>query len=69
LEHVDAEGKDAQEFEDAAFLQHVDLHVNAWTLHLGDVARQAMAALSTRAAAAGVGKGRDIEVLAVSRAT
>jgi 1,4-dihydroxy-6-naphthoate synthase len=54
--------KYAQEFDDAVLMQHVDLYVNEWTLDLGDVGRKALAALSTRAALAGVGKGHDIEV-------
>jgi 1,4-dihydroxy-6-naphthoate synthase len=54
--------KYAQEFDDAVLMQHVDLYVNEWTLDLGDVGRKALAALSARAAAAGVGKGHDIEV-------
>ena len=53
----------AQEFDDAVLMQHVDLYVNEWTLDLGDVGRQALATLSARAAAAGVGKGHIIEVL------
>jgi 1,4-dihydroxy-6-naphthoate synthase len=54
--------KYAQEFDDAVLMRHVDLYVNEWTLDLGDVGRQALAVLSTRAAAAGLGKGHDIEV-------
>jgi 1,4-dihydroxy-6-naphthoate synthase len=50
-------------------MRHVHLYVNEWTLDLGGVGRQALAVLSAQAAAAGVGKGHDIEVLAVSRAT
>jgi 1,4-dihydroxy-6-naphthoate synthase len=43
-------------------MQHVDLYVNEWTLDLGDVGCKALAALSTQAAAAGIGTGRPIEI-------
>lgn len=54
----------AQEFDDAVLMRHVDLYVNEWTLDLGDAGRKALAALSTHAAAAGIGKGRPIEIFA-----
>jgi 1,4-dihydroxy-6-naphthoate synthase len=54
----------AQEFDDAVLMQHVDLYVNAWTLDLGDVGRHALAELSARAAAAGIGRGEPLEVFA-----
>lgn len=57
----------AQEFDDVVLMQHVDLYVNAWTLDLGDVGRQALAELSARAAAAGIGRGERLEVFAGSR--
>lgn len=59
----------AQEFEHAVLMQHVDLYVNEWTLDLGDVGRTALAALSTHAAAAGIGNGRPIEVFPAPRAS
>jgi 1,4-dihydroxy-6-naphthoate synthase len=57
----------AQEFDDAVLLQHVDLYVNDWTLDLGDVGRRALAELSARAAAAGIGQGARLEVFSNSR--
>jgi 1,4-dihydroxy-6-naphthoate synthase len=57
----------AQEFEDAVLMQHVDLYVNEWTLDVGDVGRRALAELSSRAAAAGIGEGDRLEVFAGSR--
>ena len=57
----------AQEFEDAVLMQHVDLYVNEWTLDVGDVGRRALAELSSRAGAAGIGLGDRLEVFAGSR--
>ncbi|MFM8633348.1 MAG: 1,4-dihydroxy-6-naphthoate synthase [Planctomycetia bacterium] len=57
----------AQEFDDAVLMQHVDLYVNQWTLDLGDVGRQALADLSARAAAAGIGRGGRLTVFGGSR--
>lgn len=54
----------AQEFSDDVLMQHVDLYVNDWTLDLGDVGRHALATLSNRAAAIGIGTGRPLEVFA-----
>lgn len=54
--------KYAQEFSDEVLMQHVHLYVNEWTLDLGDVGRQALATLSKRAATAGIGSGRPLEV-------
>jgi 1,4-dihydroxy-6-naphthoate synthase len=52
----------AQEFDDRVLMQHVELYVNRWTLDLGDTGRQALAALSSRAAAAGLAAGEPLEV-------
>jgi len=54
----------AQEFDDGVLMQHVELYVNDWTLELGAVGRRALDALSDRAAAAGLGPGRRLEVFA-----
>jgi 1,4-dihydroxy-6-naphthoate synthase len=59
--------KYAQEFDDAVLMQHVDLYVNEWTLDLGSVGRQALVELSTRSAAAGIGRGKRLEVFVGSR--
>ena len=50
----------AQEFDDGVLMQHVDLYVNDWTLDLGDTGRQALAALSARAAGLGVAEPLDV---------
>ena len=52
----------AQEFDDRVLMEHVALYVNEWTLDLGDTGRRALAELSTRAAAAGLGTGGRLEV-------
>lgn len=52
----------AQEFDDRVLMEHVALYVNEWTLDLGDTGRRALAELSTRAAAAGLGAGGRLEV-------
>ena len=39
----------AQEFDDAVLMQHVDLYVNDWTVHLGAVGQSALNELSDRA--------------------
>ena len=39
----------AQEFGDAVLMQHVDLYVNDWTVHLGAVGQAALNELSDRA--------------------
>ena len=39
----------AQEFDDAVLMQHVDLYVNDWTVHLGAVGQAALDELSDRA--------------------
>jgi len=39
----------AQEFEDEVLMQHVDLYVNDWTIHLGTVGQKALNELSDRA--------------------
>ena len=39
----------AQEFDDAVLMQHVDLYVNDWTVHLGAVGQAALNELSDRA--------------------
>ena len=58
--------KYAQEFSDEVLMQHVELYVNDWTLNLGEVGRKALATLSSRAAAVGIGSGHPIEVFAGS---
>jgi len=55
----------AQEFDDRVLRQHVELYVNDWTLDLGAEGRRALEALSARAAAAGLGRGRTLEIAAV----
>jgi len=52
----------AQEFDDRVLMQHVELYVNDWTLDLGDPGRRALAELSARATAAGLGSGDRLEV-------
>jgi 1,4-dihydroxy-6-naphthoate synthase len=52
----------AQEFDDRVLMQHVELYVNDWTLDLGDTGRRALAELSARATAAGLGSGARLEV-------
>ena len=52
----------AQELGDDVLMQHVDLYVNDWTVDLGEGGRQALATLSQRAAAAGIGSGQPLEV-------
>lgn len=54
----------AQEFDDRVLMQHVELYVNDWTLDLGDVGKRALDELSARAAAAGLGHGARLGVLA-----
>lgn len=54
--------KYAQEFDDAVLMRHVDLYVNEWTLDLGDVGRKALAELSARTAAGGIGRVGRLEV-------
>ena len=39
----------AQEFDDAVLMQHVELYVNDWTVHLGAVGQSALNELSDRA--------------------
>ena len=39
----------AQEFDDTVLMQHVDLYVNDWTVHLGAVGQSALNELSDRA--------------------
>ena len=39
----------AQEFDDTVLMQHVDLYVNDWTVHLGAVGQAALNELSDRA--------------------
>lgn len=53
----------AQEFDDRVLMQHVDLYVNEWTHDLGDTGSRALAELSARAAANGIGKGTRLEIL------
>ena len=38
----------AQEFDDAVLMQHVDLYVNDWTIHLGALGQAALQELSRR---------------------
>ena len=52
----------AQELGDDVLMQHVELYVNDWTVDLGEGGRQALAILSQRAAAAGIGSGQPLEV-------
>jgi 1,4-dihydroxy-6-naphthoate synthase len=52
----------AQEFSDEVLMQHVDLYVNDWTVELGDVGQKALATLSRRAAAIGIGSGQPLEI-------
>lgn len=52
----------AQEFDDGVLMQHVELYVNDWTVDLGDVGRRALAELSARAAAVGLGTGGRLDV-------
>ncbi len=52
----------AQELGDDVLMQHVELYVNDWTIDLGEGGRQALAILSQRAAAAGIGSGQPLEV-------
>lgn len=54
----------AQEHDDEVLMQHVDLYVNQWTDDLGPVGTGALRELSARAAAAGLGGGGVLEVLA-----
>ena len=55
----------AQEFDDAVLMQHVDLYVNDWTVHLGAVGQSALNELSDRAQQIGlVAQGsRRLEIL------
>jgi 1,4-dihydroxy-6-naphthoate synthase len=53
----------AQESSDEVLWAHVDLYVNEWTLELGSVGREALAALSRSARASGVALGGALEVL------
>ena len=46
--------KYAQEFDDDILMQHVDLYVNDWTINLGDVGKNALRQLSTRAQSIGL---------------
>ena len=55
----------AQEFDDAVLWQHVDLYVNEWTRDLGEPGRRALAALSDRAAAAGLGSRGRLTIFAL----
>ena len=41
--------KYAQEFEDSVLMKHVELYVNDWTIHLGDVGRKSLDELSRSA--------------------
>jgi len=52
----------AQELGDDVLMKHVELYVNDWTVDLGEGGRQALATLSQRAAAAGIGSGPPLEV-------
>jgi 1,4-dihydroxy-6-naphthoate synthase len=54
----------AQEFDDEVLMQHVELYVNEWTTDLGATGVRALRELSARAAAAGLGAGGTLEVLA-----
>ena len=40
--------KFAQEFDDRALMQHVDLYVNDWTIDMGDIGRRALIELKRR---------------------
>ncbi len=55
----------AAEHGDAVLLQHVELYVNAWTVDLGPLGREALAALSRSAREAGLRPAHapDLEVL------
>ena len=53
----------AQELDDDVLMQHVDLYVNEWTLDLGATGGRALAELSSRAAAAGLGAGKRLAIL------
>ncbi len=50
----------AQEQADEVLWAHVELYVNEWTLELGAVGRQALAALAERARAAGLVEARGL---------
>jgi 1,4-dihydroxy-6-naphthoate synthase len=52
----------AQEFDDDVLMRHVDLYVNEWTDDLGATGTRALAELSARAAAVGVGTGDGLRV-------
>lgn len=52
----------AQEFDDDVLMRHVDLYVNEWTDDLGSTGARALAELSARAAAVGVGTGNGLRV-------
>ena len=54
----------AQEHDDAVLMQHVDLYVNEWTVELGPTGERALHELSARAAAIGLGSGRQLEIFA-----
>jgi len=54
----------AQEHDDAVLMQHVDLYVNEWTVELGPTGERALRELSARAAAIGLGSGRQLEIFA-----
>jgi len=54
----------AQEHDDAVLMQHVDLYVNEWTVELGPTGERALRELSARAAAIGLGSGRELEIFA-----
>lgn len=55
----------AQEFDDTVLMQHVELYVNDWTVHLGEVGQAALNELSDRAQQIGlVGQGsKRLEIL------
>lgn len=52
----------AQEFDDAVLMQHVDLYVNDWTVHLGDIGKCALQQLSKRAQSVGLIPGDSCEL-------
>ncbi len=54
--------KYAQEFDDAVLMQHVDLYVNAWTVDLGSVGKNALQQLSRRAHAIGLTPAESVEL-------
>ncbi|MDZ4850763.1 MAG: 1,4-dihydroxy-6-naphthoate synthase [Pirellulaceae bacterium] len=55
----------AQSFDDEVLMKHVKLYVNEWTVHLGELGRDALQELSRRAAATGLihPRSRALEIL------